>query len=462
MWNTYEKTETINHIIGFGFLAVAIFDILHTYCFLGVRALNLGYLDLSARYWIIGRLIEAVVLYIVTLRKNHSTYKHSTYQKWISLTLVMLSSFGISAAVWSYPTILPVMITTEGLTPAENFIKYVAILINLTSILKLRKNLDENKGISFRHIYMALLLIIAAEIMFTQIKVVTSSYSTYGHILKIVYYYYLYKAVFVSSIVHPYNKLDIEYRKLEQKSTELQVLSVKLIEEQRKEQLMKAEIAQLDRLNLVGEMAAGIGHEVRNPMTTVRGFLQLFQRKKEFVGYVEQINIMIEELDRANAIITEFLSLAKDKAIEMKDGNLNKVVKSLYPLMQADAFSRGHDIHLSLGDIPNIKFDNSEMRQLILNLVRNGFEAMEERRGTVTIRTYLEERDLKLVIEDNGSGIPDSIIAKLGTPFVSTKDEGAGLGLAICYRIADRHRAKIKVSTGPIGTVFAICFPLQS
>ena len=217
----------------------------------------------------------------------------------------------------------------------------------------------------------------------------------------------------------------------------------------------------MERLNIVGEMAASIGHEIRNPMTTVRGYLQMLQLKNDFTKYQEQFCIMIDELDRANSIITEFLSLAKNKAIEMKLGNINQVILSLHPLMQADASSRGHQLYTDLGKIPDNKFDEKEIRQMLLNLVRNGFEAMQNS-GEVTIKTYEQHGNIMLSIKDTGSGIPDEVMQKLGTPFFTTKDNGTGLGLSICYRIAQRHGAKIMVDSIPQGTTITIMFSLSS
>ncbi|MBP2626490.1 MAG: signal transduction histidine kinase, nitrogen specific, NtrB [Firmicutes bacterium] len=222
--------------------------------------------------------------------------------------------------------------------------------------------------------------------------------------------------------------------------------------------LIETKMAHMDRLNVVGEVAAGIGHEVRNPMTTVRGYLQLFQRKEEFVKYHDQFAMMIEELDRANSIITEFLSLAKNKPVEKKQGNLNSVIKALFPILQAEAFQKGHQLQAEIGEIPDSVFDEKEIRQLILNMVSNGLEAME-RSGLVIIKTYSENSNIILAIQDTGSGIPAEVLDKLGTPFVTTKDSGTGLGLSICYRIAARHDAIIKVSTGSEGTTFTIILP---
>jgi len=242
---------------------------------------------------------------------------------------------------------------------------------------------------------------------------------------------------------------------------EMDIVKEALQDLRAKKRQSEEEIARLDRLNLVGEMAAGIGHEVRNPMTTVRGYLQMFQKKKEFANYHEQFSTMIEELDRANCIITEFLSLAKNKAVEMKCGNLNRIITALFPLLQADAFRVGHEVRIELEDIPDSIFDEKEIRQLILNLVLNGLEAMKHS-GVVTIRTYLDNDHLILSVEDTGPGIPAEVMDKLGTPFMTTKEQGTGLGLAVCYRVAHRHGAKMDVSTGLTGTAFTIKFLSQA
>ena len=218
-----------------------------------------------------------------------------------------------------------------------------------------------------------------------------------------------------------------------------------------------AELARLESFNLIGEMAASIGHEVRNPMTTVRGYLQMFQRKAAFDPYSAQLSLMIEEIDRANSIITEFLSLAKNKVTVMKQGNLNSVLHTLEPLLQADVLRRGHQLNISTTPIPDTVYDENELRQLILNLFRNAMEAMDLP-GVVSIRTYDDGDAVILSVSDTGRGVAPDIMARLGTPFLTTKEQGTGLGLAVCYRIAQRHDAIITVHTTPGGTTFSVKF----
>lgn len=217
------------------------------------------------------------------------------------------------------------------------------------------------------------------------------------------------------------------------------------------------EMARLDRLSLVGEMAASISHEVRNPMTTVRGFLQLLSTKEECSNYQHYYALMIDELDRANSIITEFLALAKDRVLELKEQNLKVIVENIFPLIQAEGLASDKNIYLELEEVDEIPLDKKEMHQLILNLVQNGSQAMLPG-GTMKIRTYMSQEEIVLAVQDDGGGIPKEVLEKIGTPFFTTKENGTGLGLAICYSIAARHNAKIDIKTGPAGTTFFLRF----
>lgn len=217
------------------------------------------------------------------------------------------------------------------------------------------------------------------------------------------------------------------------------------------------EIARLERLNLVGEMAAGIGHEIRNPMTTVRGLLQLLGGKAECTKYKDYYDLMITELDRANAIITEFLSLARNNPVKLRKQNLNQVIEAIYPLLVADAMVNDKYIILRLNEIPDLLLDEKQLRQLILNLSCNGLEAMSPG-GKLTIKTYQDGGDVVFAVQDQGAGIEPALMEKLGTPFLTTKEKGTGLGLAICYGIAERHAAVVEVESSPGGTTFYVRF----
>lgn len=221
---------------------------------------------------------------------------------------------------------------------------------------------------------------------------------------------------------------------------------------------LENEMYRLDRLNLIGEMAAGIAHEIRNPMTTVQGFLQLSRNRADNLS-TDFIDLMLEELNRANSIITEFLNLAKNKISVKKKQNLNAIIEALSPLIQAEAFRSNKQLKLDLGECPDISLDEKEIRQLILNIALNGLDAMTSN-GNLTIKTYKHKETVVLQIQDEGKGINPEVLSKLGTPFFTTKETGTGLGLAICYSVAKRHDAQIEIETGDDGTTFSIRFQL--
>lgn len=224
---------------------------------------------------------------------------------------------------------------------------------------------------------------------------------------------------------------------------------------------LEKEMARLDRLNLIGQMAAGISHEVRNPMTTVRGFLQLLHGKESDQQKKEYYELMIGELDRANEIITEYLSVARPQSVDFRKQNLNAICFVLEPLLKAEALKIGKDIVFNLQEVPDLLLDSGEIRQLMLNLSRNGLEAMTEQGKTLTITTSVQGEEVVLSFHDEGSGISDEIIGKLGMPFLTTKENGVGLGLAVCYGIAARHQATIEAASDPEGTTFTVRFPIK-
>lgn len=218
------------------------------------------------------------------------------------------------------------------------------------------------------------------------------------------------------------------------------------------------DINRIDRMNLIAEMAAGIAHEIRNPLTTVKGFLQMLGWKSDLQQYQDYYKLMINELERANSIITEFLSLTKNQNEDLELQNLNTIVQTLSPLIQADALRSEITIVEELGEIIDISLNEKEIRQLILNLVRNGIEAMEAGKN-LKIKTYMNLDKVILAISDEGKGIEPEVLAKLGMPFFTTKEAGTGLGLMICKNIVKRHNAKMDIVTSAKGTTFYIQFP---
>ncbi|WP_244873112.1 two-component system sensor histidine kinase NtrB [Paenibacillus albilobatus] len=224
---------------------------------------------------------------------------------------------------------------------------------------------------------------------------------------------------------------------------------------------LRTELVNVERLSLVGQMAASITHEIRNPMAVVRGFLQLMKEKSPD-SLDHYYRIVMEELDRANGIINDFLSLAQNRIAEKEQWHLHQIINDLSPLLWADANLRGQTIELLLDEqVPKLHLNAKEIKQVLLNLARNGMEAMDEK-GKLTIQTRFRETDntVELIVKDTGVGMSKSRQERLFEPFFTTKAKGTGLGLALCLSIVERHGGKIAVeSEEGKGTTFIISLP---
>lgn len=238
--------------------------------------------------------------------------------------------------------------------------------------------------------------------------------------------------------------------------------SIIMIQDMTELETLKLELSHVERLGIIGQMAAGITHEIRNPMAVVRGFLQLM-REKSSDNLDHYYRIVLDELDRANSIINDFLALAQNKTEQKEESRLHDIIHELTPLLWADANLRGQSIEVDLDHkVPVLMLNPKEIKQLILNLCRNAMEAMEDK-GQLTIITSVVENGIELHVSDTGPGISSEEQAKLFQPFYTTKSKGTGLGLALCQSILDKHGGKISVrSELGVGTTFIVLLPIPA
>lgn len=223
-------------------------------------------------------------------------------------------------------------------------------------------------------------------------------------------------------------------------------------------EMLRKEMLRMDRLSIIGEMAASVAHEIRNPITSVRGYLQFLALKSNNKNmYID----LIDELDRANSVIEDFLSLARTRTVNKELCNLNDLVTSIQPIVYASTVGKGCSLELELeSNLQDLLLNQKEIKQLIINLCRNAIDAMEK--GQLIIRTKADEDSINLEIEDNGCGIPAEYIEKIKEPFYTTKGNGTGLGLVICQSIVDLHGGSLTIkSIEGIGTIVIVRFPQQ-
>ncbi|AZB41080.1 PAS domain S-box protein [Bacillus sp. FJAT-42376] len=215
-----------------------------------------------------------------------------------------------------------------------------------------------------------------------------------------------------------------------------------------------------ERLAIVGQMAAAVAHEIRNPLTPIKGFITLLSKTKEYNPVF--IDVILNEIKRIETIITEFLAMAKPNNRKMNHIQVNDLVKQVVHLIQTEALMENKQITLHLEATPPVSGDENSLKQVFLNVLRNALESLAAQ-GTVSISTFTEGGLACIQIQDNGCGIPQERLAKIGEPFYSTKEKGTGLGLMTSLNIIENHQGRMEIqSEEGEGTTVKIYLPALS
>ncbi|MFP7295912.1 ATP-binding protein [Neobacillus niacini] len=224
---------------------------------------------------------------------------------------------------------------------------------------------------------------------------------------------------------------------------------------------MQEQLRKSDRLSIVGELAAGIAHEIRNPMTALKGFIQLLKPsiKAEHTMYYD---VITSELARIDSIINEFLVLAKPKEIRFQENDVCQIMKETVDLLSAQAVLYNVQLHPEYeSELPLVYCEPNQLKKVFINLIKNAIEVMPGG-GRITITIKKEKQNVQISIHDEGTGIPKDQLNKLGEPFYTTKEKGTGLGLMVSYQIIEEHNGEIQVeSEDGKGTLFKITLPLN-
>ncbi len=219
--------------------------------------------------------------------------------------------------------------------------------------------------------------------------------------------------------------------------------------------------ARNDRLNLVAEFAASTAHEIRNPLTTVRGFLQLQKRRLQQPPGKDHFQIMIDEIDRVDSLITEYLTLARNSVTAQRSPTrMDELLSNMLPLITAEANLKGVFVAMSILPQGICHVCAQEIKQVFLNLTKNALDAMDKG-GILSINARRDATTYTLSVSDTGTGITKSNLERIFDPFFTTKSSGSGLGLAVSIKIVEAHHGKITVESEPNeGTTFHVTFPL--
>ena len=254
-------------------------------------------------------------------------------------------------------------------------------------------------------------------------------------------------------------------KRLEDVSAEF-IISFRDITEAKKSEEI---IRRMDRLSSLGQLSAGISHEIRNPLSGIKLNLQILSKKIKNPESIEKINDSLEGIGRINNLIKSVLNFTRPAVPKFKPDYLQRVLKDTVSIMESQLKRKKIRVIMDLPAAePAIAFDENQIRQVFVNLVLNAMGAMPDG-GTIKITGSMDHYEpsrtglFRLVISDNGSGIRQDLLPKIFDPFFTTKPEGTGLGLSIVHKILEQHKAIIEVeSSDSAGTVFTLTFPMNA
>lgn len=223
--------------------------------------------------------------------------------------------------------------------------------------------------------------------------------------------------------------------------------------------LSEQRLIRSEKLSVVGQLAAGVAHEIRNPLTALKGFTQLlYKSADQNRGYYE---MMLTELERINYIVGEFMLLSKPTSSQqLVPYDMARLLDDIVPIMQSQAIITNANLEVSAEpNLPNVVCEANQIKQVLINLMKNGIEAMPQG-GQLDVRLRAEDGHVVFEVADQGNGIPSDVLNRLGEPFLTTKEKGTGLGLTVCFKIIQNHGGTLSFSSEPgIGTVATVRLP---
>jgi two-component system sensor histidine kinase HydH len=211
---------------------------------------------------------------------------------------------------------------------------------------------------------------------------------------------------------------------------------------------LEKELQRNERLAALGKMAAGVAHELRNPLSSIKGLAVLLKAKFLVPSYeAETADILVKEVERLNRGIGELLDYAKPAQLKRDAASIQEIIRKTVSLVQVDAESYNIDIRLEMDkEIPQILVDTDKMNQVFLNLFLNAIQAMEHG-GELLVRAEKDQHTIIITIRDSGIGIEPENLNRVFDPYYTTKNDGTGLGLAMSSKIVEEHGGKIEIKS---------------
>lgn len=237
------------------------------------------------------------------------------------------------------------------------------------------------------------------------------------------------------------------------------VFQVYLTEYLNENAILRTEMQKSEKLNIVSELAASVAHEVRNPLTVVRGFIQLLESTED-VKNKDYMRLVLAELDRAEQIISDYLNLARPQIEKKEHICLSAQLIEMTTLMSSFAAMQGVYLQVEISESLYTIGDKTKLKQAIMNVVKNGIEAIQGNKGYLKVTAMQKDETIVIRVKDSGVGMTKEQLARLGQPYYSLKEKGTGLGLMVTFSILQAHNGTLEYkSESGKGTEAIIILP---
>lgn len=335
---------------------------------------------------------------------------------------------------WKVGIVTTIVLCTYRMIIGLNVGLMITLLICFVTILFISLTM---KRFTYESIKKKMTIICSIIVIANSIDIVATSFFTNKFTISFILYFYL--AHLVTGIIACY-----------------------LIESLKEQEKNREKEQQSDKLKLIGEMAASVAHEIRNPLTVVKGYTQLLMEDVHTTSnQVEKIKIMASEISRAEVIINDYLSLASIKTKSNEVVDIRDCVKRAEILMMPYAMLNNVQLSNKVKNSFNVEAEQGEVLQVLINIMKNGMEAIDKQ-GEIIITAEKRKDFCHIKVHDNGRGMSKEEVEKLGSPFYSTKSQGTGIGTTVCFHIVHRLNGEIEIDSKPNeGTTFTISLPLK-
>ena len=452
-WNSKEYLKDDYLLfIGIGYLFVGIIDLFHTLSYKGLGIIDNNQSNYATQFWIIARYYESITLLVAFYFNKKKLNINGVIIVFSSIAILLILSV-------IYFHIFPdCYIEGQGLTFFKKISEYIiSFILFIVLIILFIKEDQFNKEINL-FLKLSVLFTIFSELCFTFYIDVYGLWNQSGHILKIISFYLIYKAIIENGLKKPYNILfknlqetiKKNQKKINSLEVEMKSCQIDNIEKTKELLKIKDELVVSKRLSSIGSLASIIAHELKNPLAVINMASYNISKKDSDKKLSRHTNNINEKVKESNNIINNLLDYSKIRNPSLKKVHIYNLLMDAIKSCKASFKNKNYKLKTKIDSLKDIVIyaDYGQLKEVFINIITNAYQSKKDDIVNIFITSeYYEGKLLSILIKDNGKGIKEEDLENIFEPFFTTKSKGTGLGLAICNEIINLHNGNIFINS---------------